>query len=433
MELITVKEKAKVAIAAQIGSVIDWYDLFIVGLVAAIVWQKTYFQFVSGPVAIGLALLSYAIVYVSRPLGAIIFGHYGDKLGRKTMLIATLVISGGSMFGMAFVPTYSEIGIVAPFLIYLFRLLFGLGIGGEIGGAQTWVSEFAYQSKYRGFWNGVVISALSIGAGLASILAYLFITIYGNEAFISFAWRYLFIIGGIVIIAGILIRYFTLESPIFTKLKMDGLIPKLPIAEAFKYHWKQILSLILVVVPGLLMYTTVSGGPLPLQIGSIYKIPSTIILLAQAIGAFVGALACIIGGYLSDLIGRKKVYAIGMIASAIVTYPAFILIFTGNLTLLIIEQILATSTWIFTYGAFMALLTETFPARIRYTGSGLTYQLSTFLGGIIIGFLIPYIISLENGLVNAWPYIAIINIISAILATLTILLFAKETKEKRML
>jgi MFS family permease len=426
------REKIKVAFAAQIGSVIDWYDLFIVGLIAALVWSKTHFPAdVSPAVSVFFVLLTYSIIYVSRPLGAVIFGHYGDKIGRKTMMIFTLILCGGSMFAIGLTPTYAEIGLLASILILLFRLIFGIGIGGEIGGAQTWVSEFASYSKYRGFWNSVVISALGVGSFLSALLTYLFLLIFGLDSFISYAWRYLFIIGGIAMIVGILIRYLTLESPIFLKAKLNGRIVKIPLFEAFKKGWKNILPFLVLVVPGLLAYATIGAGPLVISYASALKIPFLSILLAQSIGAIASVIFCLIGGILADKIGRKAVFIIGMAILALITYPSFLLLFTKNFEFIVLMQILSNS-WLFFYGAFMALMAETFSTEIRYTALGVTYQLSTLIGGLMIGFLIPYIVGISGGLLNAWVNISILLISVCIISALIIGIFTKETKGIKM-
>lgn len=430
--MISDKEKIKVALAAQIGSIIDWYDFFLVGLIAALVWSKTHFPTdVSPSLSIFFVLLTYSIAYLSRPIGAIVFGHYGDKIGRKAMMISTLILCGGSMFGMSLVPKYAEIGLVAPFLILLFRLIFGFGVGGEIGGAQTWVSEFASYSKHRGFWNSVVISSLGIGSFLSAFLIYLFLITFGSDNFISYAWRYLFIIGSIAVIIGILIRYITLESPIFLKTKANGRIVKIPLLEAIKRGWRNILPFLVLVVPGLLAYAIIGAGPLTISYASALNIPFLSIVLAQAIGAIISVIFCLIGGILADKIGRKKVFIIGMIILSLITYPSFLLLFTKKFELIILQQIFSNS-WLFYYGAFMALMAETFTTEVRYTALGVTYQLSTLIGGLMLGFLIPYIVFISGGLLNAWINISILLIAIYIAAALIIGLFTKETKDIKM-
>ncbi|MFP3190577.1 MAG: MFS transporter [Thermoproteota archaeon] len=427
-EIVTSKERIKVAFAAQFGSIIDWYDFFLVGLVAALVWSKTLFPTTVSPsLTIFFVLLTYSIAYISRPVGAIIFGHYGDKIGRKTMMIFTLVLCGGSMFAMAAIPTYAQIGLLAPILVLLLRLIFGLGVGGEIGGAQTWVSEFASYSKHRGFWNSVVISSLGIGSFLAAILIYLFLIVFGTDNFISYAWRYLFIIGGIAIVIGILIRYVTLESPIFIKAKKSGRIVKIPLAVAFKREWKNILPFLTLVIPGLLAYALIGAGPLVISYASALKISFLSIVLAQAIGALLSVPFCLIGGILADKIGRKAVFIIGMAILTVITYPSFLLLFSKTFELLLLQQIL-TNSWLFFYGAFMALMAETFSTEIRYTALGVTYQLSTLIGGLMISFLVPYIIAISGGLLNAWTNISIMLIVVYVISGIIVGLFTKETK-----
>jgi MFS family permease len=335
------------------------------------------------------------------------------------------------MFAIGLTPTYAEIGLLASILILLFRLIFGIGIGGEIGGAQTWVSEFASYSKYRGFWNSVVISALGMGSFLSALLTYLFLLVFGLDTFISYAWRYLFIIGGIAMIVGILIRYLTLESPIFLKAKLNGRIVKIPLFEAFKKGWKNILPFLVLVVPGLLAYATIGAGPLVISYASALKIPFLSILLAQSIGAIASVVFCLIGGILADKIGRKTVFIIGMAILASITYPSFLLLFKKNFEFIVLMQILSNS-WLFFYGAFMSLMAETFSTEIIYTALGITYQLSTLIGGLMIGFFIPYIVGISGGLLNAYVNISILLISVCIISALIIGIFTKETKGIRM-
>jgi MFS family permease len=209
-------------------------------------------------------------------------------------------------------------------------------------------------------------------------------------------------------------------------------------AELLKYPYLKllkkvgkILPFLVLVVPGLLAYATIGAGPLVISYASALKIPFLSILLAQSIGAIASVVFCLIGGILADKIGRKTGFMIGMAILASITYPSFLLLFKKNFEFIVLMQILSNS-WLFFYGAFMALMAETFSTEIRYTALGVTYQLSTLIGGLMIGFLIPYIVGISGGLLNAYVNISILLISVCIISALIIGIFTKETKGIRM-
>ena len=186
---------AKVAIGAQLGSFIDWYDFFLSSVVSAVVWPTVFFNFLSGSAALAASIATYIASYFTRPVGALVFGHYGDRLGRRAVLIIVLTIGGGSILGTALTPGFAAIGAWGPGLLIAFRLMFGLALGGEFGGAQAWVTEFASRSKRRGLWNSLVLTALPLGIFAASAIFVVTIDVYGVKEFVASAWRYPFLFG----------------------------------------------------------------------------------------------------------------------------------------------------------------------------------------------------------------------------------------------
>ena len=411
---VNLREVSKVTAGAMIGSVIDWYDFFLSSLVAAVVWPSLYFGFLKGTAALAVSASTYIITYLTRPVGAFIFGEYGDKLGRKTTLVLTLLIGGIAIFGIAFTPGYGVLGVLAPSLIILFRLLFGVAMGGEYGGAQTWVTEFLGKSRRRGFWNGLVYSSNPVGILLSSLAFVVPFTVLGPKVFISYGWRYPFIAGGFLIIIGIIMRYKLEESPLFKKLRQSGNVAKRPSLDVFReFGWKMVplcflnagpiaIALIELNGPYGIAIMRAAGLTLP-QVFEVIIIASLV-----AIGVVIGS------STLSDYIGRKRTYLIGSAISVIVAYPAILLLKAG-FPYTIAGALLSTLLFI-SNSVLAPLYTEQFPTKYRYSGSGISYQVSSAVGSIIGGIVPSYVIAGSHGLLAAIPSLGFLVVIASIIS-----------------
>ncbi|MFZ8848647.1 MAG: MFS transporter [Thermoproteota archaeon] len=420
----TSSQVVKVTAAATIGTVMEWYDFFLAALLATTVWPLIFFPAFDPVVGTAAALSTYFVVWFSRPIGAYIFGYYGDRIGRKTTLIWTLLLMGISSIIIGITPDYYTIGWVAPAIIILMRLLLGIGLGGEWGGAASWVLEFATKSKYKGFWtswvNFAIYAGLALGAGLFILFRAL-----DPANFVTVGWRYLFIIGGIMIIIGIIIRYTISESPLFVALKNKGEVDDSPALKVLKIEWKVIMlqasswAYIITATSGVILAYSVPYL-IALEFDPIFPIYTIVI------GAISGAIFTIIGGIITDFLGKKSVMIFSIILVIIFSYPYFLLLSTKNITLILLAQSLLFAITALAVGALPKRFGEHFNTKYRYSGAGLSFQIGALLGGIP-AIIIPLFAILAGGFLNAWPYVMVTLVVVSLLS-LVATIFVKEAE-----
>ncbi|MCH4815834.1 MAG: MFS transporter [Saccharolobus sp.] len=423
------RDRFIVTIAAVVGTLIDWYDFFIAATASATVWPIVFFSHLPTSIAAGLSIAAFGTTYLTRPIGAAVFGNYGDKLGRKSMMVITMVIMGIATFGIAFTPPTTSIGILAVILLFLWRIIFGIGLGGENTGATTWVIEFHHNSKYRAFWTSLVQTTAPIGISIASIVFSLVSASTGKN-FVTFGWRIPFIAGGIALIVGILIRVIAFESPIFDQLLKKERLEKTPLLTLLKKYPKLVIKLAFIQNINLIGLTFLVEPYSLIYLGSL-GIAREFSTFALFLGTVIGGIVptFILGGILADKIGRKLVAFIAAIGLAIFTYPYFLLLSTRNSILIVIAMTLINVFIQMAFGVYGALGTEQFPTNVRYSGSALSYQLAAFIIGLFITFWEPFLISASHGIISATPFVSITaSILSIISALLSLTLI--ETKGK---
>ncbi len=428
------KEIPKVTFAAAIGTTIDYYDYFIALLVASIAWPTVFFPSVSADVGLALSISSAAVTLLFRPIGAFIFGHLGDRLGRKKMLMWTLSTMGISTLGIALVPSYAAIGIAAPIIVIFFRILFGIGAGGEYGGAIAWTSEFVSKSKNRAFWTSWVQIATAIGLVISSaVVFFLFIAASssGKVAFINNGWRIPFFFGAVLIVIGVAIRYFLGESPLFKKLGSKK-VDKTPALTIIKSNWRLILTL--AIAPEFAA-SVISLEVVPFSETYISHIilngDIAFATVSVILGGIFAIFTAICGALISDKIGRKKTLYLSALLTMVFTYPYFMLINTGSYALIILAQLLLIGSIFIATGVIPILLAEQFVTKYRYSGIGLSNQSGGVLAGVLTTFVLPAIIISSGTLTAAWPKIVFVSIGICILSIIFIS-FIKETKDKKM-
>jgi metabolite-proton symporter len=407
-----------VAIASLIGTTIEWYDFFLYGTAAALVFNRLYFPTFDPLMGTLAAFGTYSVGFVARPIGGIVIGHYGDRIGRKSMLVLTLVIMGVATFGIGLLPTYAQIGVWAPVALVLLRLAQGFGVGGEWGGAVLMAVEHAPPGA-RGFYGSW--PQIGVPAGLLiSTAVFAQFARLPEAAFLAWGWRVPFLLSIVLVGVGLIIRLRILETPAFARLKADRSEARRPIVDVLRTHPREVLlamgariaenGAFYIYSVFVLVYATQKAG-----------VARQDVLTGILIAAAAAMVAIPFFGALSDRIGRRPVYLFGAIVTAIFIYPLFRLIDTGSVPLvwlaLVIALVFAHSPM---YGPQAAFLAELFGTRVRYSGASLGSQLAS----VVSGGLSPFIATalLPYGPVALAGYVivmALITIVSVILASET--------------
>ena len=410
----------RVVTSALVGATIEWYDFFLYGVVAGIVFNKLYFPAGDPVVATLLAYTTFAVGFVTRPLGGILFGHFGDRIGRKTMLIMTLMIMGVATFLIGLVPTYEQIGVAAPLLLLLLRVLQGIGLGGEWGGAVLMAYEYAPPEK-RGFYASLPQIGLAIGLMLASGVVALLSWLLTDAQFLAWGWRVAFLISAAMVGVGIYIRLNVQETPEFAAVKARNAELRIPFADMIKRYPGNVLKGMGARYIDGVFFNVFAVFLIGYLAGTI-KISRTDALLGVMIAAFVMIFTIPMFGRLSDRIGRPRVYFWGSLVTAFASFPAFWLITNsgGNVFLIWIAIVIPFGIlYAAIYGPEAALFCDLFDARVRYTGISFVYQFS----GIFASGITPIVATalLKSGGGQPWQiawYVVFAGVVSAISAAL---------------
>lgn len=411
----------RIAFATAIGTTVEWYDFFIYGSMAGLIFGQLFFEPAG---AGGSTMLSFATVGISflfRPLGAFLAGHLGDRIGRRAMLILTLTMMGGATTLMGFLPTYEQIGVMAPILLTLLRILQGISVGGEWGGAILMAVEHAPDDK-RGRYGAFPQLGVPLGLLLASgMIALMTGVVSPGEAFVEWGWRIPFLVSFVLIIAGYFIRRHVEESPVFQEMaESSAKHPGVPVVQLFKKHWLVVLLAALTFAGnGASGYMTTGGfvqgyTTTPLEEGGAVGMDRTTVLLIMALVAVVYAIATFAAGWISDRIGRKRTYMIGWVIFFITAFALFPLLHTGSAFLVFLALAVFQTGNGFTYGPQAAYYTELFPAKIRYTAVAVTYAIGAIIGGAFTPLLATAIIQATGDPFFVTLYLAAMIVIGAI-------------------
>jgi MFS family permease len=366
-------------LASTVGTTIEWYDFLLYGQVTALVFGKLFFPKSDPLVGILEAFAVFFIGFAGRPIGAAIFGHWGDRIGRKATLIATLLITGCATIAVGLVPTYESIGIWGAVLLTLIRLIQGIGVGGEWGGSVLLAMEWAQTNKNRGFIAAWPQFGAPAGFFLANLAVLVFSAVSGDQ-FLTWGWRIPFLLSVIMVGIGLWIRLGILETPVFRKVVEEERVERVPVLEVLKRQPKQVLLTALLRLPeqapgyifGAFVFTygtTVLGAS------------REFLLIAVLVSAVLGFLWVTVAGALSDRVGRKNMYIIGCLFVAIFGFIYFALLNTKAPTLVFIAVALSGLPIMTMYGPEAALIAESFSPRLRYSGSSLGYQLASIIAG----------------------------------------------------
>jgi MFS family permease len=369
----------KAVIAATVGTTIEWYDFFIYGTAAGLVFGNLYFPN-EAPLAATLAAFgTYFIGFVGRPIGAAIFGHYGDRIGRKATLIATLMTMGIATFLIAFVPTYASIGIWGAVILTVLRVIQGIGVGGEWGGSVLIAMEWARTHKSRGLVASWPQFGVPCGLFLSN-LAVLGFSRWSGDQFLTWGWRIPFALSIILVGVGLWVRLGILETPVFQKLVSDQKIEHAPIVEVIKKQPREIILSALIRMSEQAPFYIFTAFVFSYGVGTL-KMSRDLILTAVLVASVVSFISIPLSGHISDLIGRRRMYLVGAVVMGLFGFLYFGMLDTAVPWAVFLAIVISLIPHDMQYGPQAALIAEAFTPRLRYSGASLGYQLASIIAG----------------------------------------------------
>ncbi|ABM08995.1 MFS transporter [Paenarthrobacter aurescens] len=384
----------KIALASVIGTTVEWYDLFVFGTASALVFNKIFFPSFDPIVGTMLAFGTFASAYIARMVGAIIFGHFGDRLGRKSMLLVSLLTMGAATFAIGLLPDYNSIGIMAPLLLLFLRVIQGLALGGEWGGAVLMTVEHAPPAR-RGFYGSLVQVGVPAGTLIANVAFLIVASTVSTEALYSWGWRIPFLASVLLVTVGIYIRLHIEETPSFQAVKTAGAKAKMPFAALMAKYWKQ------VVLGGVATLST--GSTFTLLVASGVSYGKKELGHSESLMLWVVLASCILGlflipffGKLSDKFGRKPIIFAGVAAEAALAFPMFWLMDTKSVALLFVAYLAMMTAFCANYGPIATFLAELFGSKVRYSGLSVAYMLSGLLGSAATPFVTTWLLGMTG-------------------------------------
>lgn len=407
------KTTYRVLIASLVGSSIEWFDYFLYGTMAALVFNQLFFVNEDPTVGLLLAYASFALSFFIRPFGGIIFSHIGDRIGRKKTLVLTLSLMGAATFAMGILPTYQAIGVAAPIILITLRLIQGLGIGGEWGGALLLATEYA-PAERRGFFGSIPQMGVTIGMVMGTLALWL-MSLLPEQQFMSWGWRVPFIFSALLVVFGLWIRKGIDETPEFKEVQQKGEIPKLPIVDTLRYYWKEVLITIgakVVETAPFYIFSTFIVSYATSTLG----FSRSAVLGSVMISTVITTILIPIMGSLSDRVGRKKMYIAGTLAMMAFAFPYFWMIHQGSVLMLVLATIIGLGIiWAPITAVLGTMFSEIFDAKVRYTGVSLGYQIGAAVAGGTAPLVATALLaSFDNSYVPVALYIMFTAVVSLI-------------------
>ncbi|MBW0104427.1 MFS transporter [Pseudonocardia sp. KRD291] len=422
----------KIVSASMLGTTVEWYDFFLYGVAAAVVFPAVFFPAADPTAGTLLALGTFAIGFVARPIGGLVFGHYGDKIGRKKLLVLSLLMMGVSTFLIGLLPGYATIGIAAPLLLVLLRLVQGFALGGEWGGAVLIVSEHGDPAR-RGFWASWPQAGAPAGQLLANGLLALMAVVQSPEAFESWGWRIPFLLSAVLVLIGLYVRLSVEESPVFRDAQARaaertaaGKADVMPILDVLRLYPREVLTAM-----GARFAENVAYYIFTIVVATYMKerfgLPSSFVLGAVLIGAAVHIVTIPVWGALSDRIGRRPVYLFGAAGVGAWAFAFFALLDTQNFALVSIAVVVGLLFHGAMYGPQAAFLSELFGTKVRYSGVSIGYQLASVLAGGLAPLVAASLLAVYGNGYAIAIYVAACSVITIVAVALY-----SETRTRRL-
>jgi len=416
----------KVAAGSLLGSVVEWYDFFLYGTMAALVFNQQFFPQYSPLVGTMIAFGTFAAGFVTRPLGGFIFGHFGDRLGRKRMLVITMLIMGLSTFAMGLLPGFAQIGLAAPILLLALRMLQGIGLGGEWGGAVLLCVEHAPEGR-RGWYSSWPQLGVPIGL-LLSTLAVTAVSRLPSEAFQAWGWRIPFLLSIILVVVGLVIRLKIEEPPAFKSLEASNDRASLPLVEVFRHHSRVTFLAMGARVSESVTFNVYNAFLVTYTV-TVLKLNKSIVLNSLLVAAVVGFFVILWAGRMSDRVGRRPIFGGGAVLAAVSAFPIFWMVNTENSLLICLAIVIGWGvSACMMFGPEGALFAEIFPTRVRYSGMSAVYQIGVIPTGAVAPLIGTSLVSYYSG--SVWP--VAVYVVAMALITIVSLYFLPETHRRNI-
>ncbi len=406
-------EIKRIVVSSVIGTAVEWYDFLIYGTASALVFNKLFFPLSDPALGTIAAFGTYGVGFLARPLGAAIFGHFGDRVGRKTMLTMTILIMGLGTFLIGLLPTYHQVGILAPVLLVLLRLLQGIGLGGEWGGAVLMVVENA-PARSRGLLGSMVQLGYPIG-NLAAIGALTLLAQLPDADFLAWGWRIPFLISILMAGVGLYIRMQLEETPVFREIEAKKEVARLPLVEILTTHRRAFFTAIGLKLSEI-SYVSVAGVFAISYVTSKLALPRSVILNALLLSSVIALLAIPLFGWMSDKIGRKTMFYASCLFAIVFAFPMFWLFDTKDALIITLTVITAiTFGQIVGFGVGAPWYSELFTAPLRYSGASLGFQIGAAISGGLTPFAAATFMAWTGG--STWPisvYLIVLGLITLV-------------------